>query len=120
MIDLNPSKYKNEYFKALAMLIKNRCSEDPFLKEKCDTLDLSIESIFKYVERQAKKKAENGCAVLSDSEVLDHAVHFILEDGNTKPLKYSDEIVPVKLIKDKPVQKPKTNKETSGQLCFDF
>lgn len=126
MIDINTETYKKAYMKAIAHLVSDRCKTDPYLSQKCMESDLRLEDVYKYVESEAKKRAVNGCAVLTDSEVLEMAVHCIME-GQTVEVKEPDtdetETIEKPVYQYKPEKKKKPVKladEISDQLSFDF
>lgn len=50
------------------------------MQEKLNNPNKSIDKMFSYIRSQAKKKAVNGCAVISDAEVFGWAVHYYDED----------------------------------------
>ena len=50
------------------------------MQEKLNNPNKSIDKMFSYIRNQAKKKAVNGCAVISDTEVFGWAVHYYDED----------------------------------------
>lgn len=123
---LDQNTYKLAYMKAIAHLVSNRCKKDPYLSQKCMESGLRLEDVYKYVESEAKKRAVNGCAVLTDSEVLEMAVHCIME-GKTVEVNKPDTDDETDTI-EKPVYQYKPEKkkpvkladEISDQLSFDF
>lgn len=50
------------------------------MQEKLNNPNKSIDKMFSYIRSQAKKKAVNGCAVISDAEVFGWSVHYYDED----------------------------------------
>lgn len=50
------------------------------MQEKLNNPNKSIDKMFSYIRNQAKKKAVNGCAVISDTEVFGWAVHYYDEE----------------------------------------
>lgn len=82
------------------------------MQEKLNNPNKSIDKMFSYVRSQAKKKAVNGCAVISDTEVFGWAVHYYDEeevfDNAEQPermtLQYAKDIVKKSVEKKK---KPK-------------
>lgn len=50
------------------------------MQEKLNNTNKSIDKMFSYIRNQAKKKAVNGCAVISDTEVFGWAVHYYDEE----------------------------------------
>ena len=124
MINLDQNAYKKAYIKAIAKLISDRCKTDPYLTDAVGKSAKSLDDIFKYVESQAKKRATGNCAVLTDTEVLEMAVHFIM-DGDDAP---APEPVKEEVVEETPApkewkyRKPKKalSEEISDQLAFDF
>lgn len=120
MINLDQNAYKKTYIKAIAKLISDRCKTDPYLTDAVGKSAKSLDDIFKYVESQAKKRATGNCAVLTDTEVLEMAVHFIM-DGDDAP---APEPVKEEVVEETPApKKPKKkalSEEISDQLSFDF
>lgn len=86
------------------------------MQEKLNNPNKSIGKMFSYVRSQAKKKAVNGCAVISDAEVFGWAVHYYDEEevsGNIEQpermtLQYAKDIVKKSVEK-----KSKAKKEES-------
>lgn len=86
------------------------------MQEKLNNPNKSIDKMFSYIRNQAKKKAVNGCAVISDTEVFGWAVHYYDEeevcDNAEQPermtLQYAKDIVKKSVEK-----KSKAKKEES-------
>lgn len=86
------------------------------MQEKLNNPKKSIDKMFNFVRSQAKKKAVNGCAVISDAEVFGWAVHYYDEeevcDNAEQPermtLQYAKDIVKKSVEK-----KSKAKKEES-------
>lgn len=86
------------------------------MQEKLNNPNKSIDKMFSYIRSQAKKKAVNGCAVISDAEVFGWAVHYYDEeevcDNAEQPermtLQYAKDIVKKSVEK-----KSKAKKEES-------
>lgn len=86
------------------------------MQEKLNNPKKSIDKMFSYIRNQAKKKAVNGCAVISDAEVFGWAVHYYDEeevcDNAEQPermtLQYAKDIVKKSVEK-----KSKAKKEES-------
>lgn len=77
------SKFEDEYKNVKDKNLKLICDyllgrED--MQEKLNNPNKSIDKMFSYIRSQAKKKAVNGCAVISDTEVFGWAVHYYDED----------------------------------------
>lgn len=83
------------------------------MQEKLNNPNKSIEKMFSYIRNQAKKKAVNGCAVISDTEVFGWAVHYYDEeevcDNAEQPermtLQYAKDIVKKSAEKKKKAKK---------------
>ena len=123
MININTDAYKKAYMKAIAHLVSERCKTDPYLSQKCSESDITLEDVYEYVKSEAKKQAVSGCAVLTDSEVLEMAVHFIMEGkaATAEPVK-EEVIEETPAPKEWKYSKPKKalSDEISDQLAFDF
>lgn len=86
------------------------------MQKKLNNPNKSIDKMFSYIRNQAKKKAINGCAVISDTEVFGWAVHYYDEeevcDNAEQPermtLQYAKDIVKKSVEK-----KSKAKKEES-------
>lgn len=86
------------------------------MQEKLNNPNKSIGKMFDYVRSKAKKKAINGCAIISDKEVFGWAVHYYDEeavcDNTEQPermtLQYAKDIVKKSVEK-----KSKAKKEES-------
>lgn len=83
------------------------------MQEKLNNPNKSIDKMFSYIRSQAKKKAVNGCAVISDAEVFGWAVHYYDEEevsGNAEQpermtLQYAKDIVKKSVEKKKKAKK---------------
>lgn len=83
------------------------------MQEKLNNPNKSIDKMFSYIRSQAKKKAVNGCAVISDAEVFGWAVHYYDEeevcDNAEQPermtLQYAKDIVKKSVEKKKKAKK---------------
>lgn len=113
------SKFEDEYKNVKDKNLKLICDyllgrED--MQEKLNNPNKSIDKMFSYIRSQAKKKAVNGCAVISDTEVFGWSVHYYDEDdacGDEKQpermtLQYAKDIV-----KNNTKKKNKAKKEES-------
>lgn len=56
--------------------LEQRAFEDPVLAEKLRDPNKSMAKCMDYIQREAKKKAVNGCAMIEDSVVFGWAVHY--------------------------------------------
>ena len=99
----------------------------PELIEKINAGDKGLSDCMSYVKSQAKSKAVNGCAVLTDQEVFGMAVHYFEEDSIKKGATPS---APKVKAEPKQIEKPKTEKpkapviaksnDIEGQMSFSF
>ena len=99
-------------------------SQDPNFRERYEDEQKSMNDCIRYITQQAQKQAVNGCAAISDDEVLQMAVHYYQEkDVNpTKDytpraeIKTSKEEKPKQEVKPQPVlipeSKPRAKKKT--------
>ena len=64
--------------------LNNEAKNDPAFAEKWDKRksedDKVIEGCCAYITSEARKKAQNGCTVMTDAEVFGLAIHYIQED----------------------------------------
>ena len=60
--------------------IENVCKTDEVLAGKYEKSGKDIEGCCKYIQSEAKKKAQNGCAVIPDAEVFGWAIHYFDEE----------------------------------------
>lgn len=110
------SKFEDEYKNVKDKNLKLICDyllgrED--MQEKLNNPNKSIDKMFSYIRSQAKKKAVNGCAVISDAEVFGWAVHYYDEEevsGNAEQpermtLQYAKDIVKKSVEKKKKAKK---------------
>ena len=84
-----------------------------------------LDECIDYIKSEARKKAQNGVAVIEDKEVFGWAVHYYDEDGNVKIDKTNAitkvEKVETKVEKPKPVVKVKKVDKDEGQMSlFDL
>ena len=83
------------------------------MQEKLNNPNKSTDKMLSYIRSQAKKKAVNGCAVISDAEVFGWAVHYYDEEevsGNAEQpermtLQYAKDIVKKSVEKKKKAKK---------------
>ena len=64
--------------------LNNEAKNDPAFAEKWDKRKANdndaVKGCCSYIMAEAKKKAQNGCAVIADAEVFGWAFHYIQED----------------------------------------
>lgn len=84
-------------------------SQDPNFRERYEDEQKSMNDCIRYITQQAQKQAVNGCAAISDDEVLQMAVHYYQEkDVNpTKGCTPRAEITTSKPKAEKPKQEVK-------------
>ena len=100
----------------------------PELIRKINSTDKDIPDAVAYVKSQVKHRAENGCAMVEDSEVFGMVVHYFEEDsirkGNTPVVNKKIEVVKNASYDKKPKEQPKPIKpkvvsnEIEGQLSL--
>ena len=97
----------------------------PELFEKINAGDKGLSDCMSYVKSQARSKAVNGCAVLTDQEVFGMAVHYFEEDSIKKGATPSVKVEPKKQIEKPKTGKPKApviakSNDIEGQMSFSF
>ena len=70
----------NTFEKIIKEYIEKACEQDEVLSGKYEKSNKDIEGCCKYIKAEAKKKAQNGCAVIADEEVFGWAVHYFDEE----------------------------------------
>ena len=118
-------KASNAYEQAVLDYIEN--IDAPELIEKINAGDKGLSDCMSYVKSQARSKAVNGCAILTDQEVFGMAVHYFEEDSIKKGATPS---APKAKTEPKPIEKPKAEKpkapviaksnDIEGQMSFSF
>lgn len=112
--------------KVIKKYLLNYAKENNWDKFDENKLDDCID----YIKSEARKKAQNGVAVIEDKEVFGWAVHYYDEDGNVK-IEKTNAITKVEKIekvenvekveKPKPVVKVKKVDKDEGQMSlFDL
>ena len=110
--------------------IEKSCKGDEVLAKKYEDSGKDIEGCCKYIKSEAKKKAKNGCAVISDAEVFGWAIHYF-DEGLKAPKDAPEakvttsptaEVVKSEAPKPapKPVAKAKPKKDEGLMSLFDF
>lgn len=79
------------------------------LVEKINRCKKTIDNCWVFITDSARKRATNGCAAISDSEVFGWAVHYFEEEGNVKVSSASTPVKTVKVVAEK--KKPEPKKE---------
>lgn len=70
----------NTFEKIIKDYIESACKTDAVLAGKYEKSGKDIEGCCKYIKSQARKQAQNGCAVIADAEVFGWAVHYFDEE----------------------------------------
>ena len=70
----------NTFEKIIKDYIESACKTDEVLAGKYEKSGKDIEGCCKYIKSEARKKAQNGCAVIADAEVFGWAVHYFDEE----------------------------------------
>ena len=79
--------------------------QDANFRERYEDKQKSIKNCLLYIKQQAHKKAVNGCAAISDDDVLQMAVHYYQE----KDVEPTKQTIPAKVVAaPKEETKPKT------------
>lgn len=80
-------------------------SQDPNFRKRYEDGQKSIKNCLLYIKQQAHKQAVNGCAAISDDDVLQMAVHYYQE----KDVEPTKQTIPAKVVAaPKEETKPKT------------
>ncbi len=83
-------------------------SQDPNFRERYNDGQKSMNDCVRYITQQAQKQAVNGCAAISDDDVLQMAVHYYQEkDVNPTKEEIKAEIKASKPKQEKPKQEEK-------------
>nr|DAQ89153.1 MAG TPA: PcfK-like protein [Caudoviricetes sp.] len=80
MVDVT-EQAKQAYRSAIIKYLHERCKTDKYLAEACKKENKSLDGVIKYIIGEARKRKEGNVAVISDAEVYEMAVHYILEDS---------------------------------------
>lgn len=80
MVDVT-EEAKEAYRSAIIKYLQERCKTDKYLAEACKKENKSLDGVIKYIVGEARKRKEGNVAVISDAEVYEMAVHYILEDS---------------------------------------
>lgn len=149
MVDVT-EEAKEAYKSAIVKYLQERCKTDRYLAEACKKENKTLDGIVKHIIGEARKRKEGNVAVISDAEVYEMAVHYILEDSLDCEEKKSEQSAKKDVATDanvatndeddeaeyqrhedensvgetyKPAQKAKAAKKTiaeEAQLGFDF
>ena len=81
---MNLESLKNldkKYAQAIANYLLGRIETDELLKTKLEETTKTLKGCVDYAKSEAKKQAEDGVAMIEDSQVYDWCVHYFLEDN---------------------------------------
>lgn len=79
--------------------------QDANFRERYEDKQKSLKNCILYIKQQAHKQAVNGCAAISDDDVLQMAVHYYQE----KDVEPTKQTIPAKVVAAAPKEeKPKT------------
>ena len=70
-----------KYAQAIASYLLGRIETDECLKAKLEETTKTLKGCVDYVKSEAKKQAEDGVAMIEDSQVYEWCVHYFLEDN---------------------------------------
>lgn len=119
----------NTFEKIIKDYIESACKTDAVLAGKYEKSGKDIEGCCKYIKSEARKQAQNGCAVIKDDEVFGWAVHYFDEEMTAPKDSPRAEVktVPTADMPKKAVslanEKPKAKKGSDDGLMmslFDF
>lgn len=118
----------SSFEKIIKDYIEGVCKTDEVLAGKYDKSGKDIEGCCKYIKSEAKKKAQNGCAVIADAEVFGWAIHYFdeemtapKEETHCKVETTADpNVVRAKVEIPKPVAKPKKAADEGLMSLFNF
>lgn len=80
MVDVT-EEAKEAYKSAIVKYLQERCKTDRYLAEACKKENKTLDGVVKHIIDEARKRKEGNVAVISDAEVYEMAVHYILEDS---------------------------------------
>lgn len=80
MVDVT-EEAKEAYKSAIVKYLQERCKTDRYLAEACKKENKSLDGVVKHIIGEARKRKEGNVAVISDAEVYEMAVHYIIEDS---------------------------------------
>lgn len=69
----------NTFEKIIQEFIEKTCKTDEVLAKKYEDSGKDIAGCCRYIKSEARKKAQNGCAVIEDAQVFGWAVHYFDE-----------------------------------------
>lgn len=74
-------KQDKNYAIAIANYLIKRIETDQCLKEKIESTNKTLKGCVNYCKSEARKQAEDNCAMITDDEVYEWVVHYFLEDS---------------------------------------
>ena len=96
MVDVT-EEAKEAYKSAIVKYLQERCKTDRYLAEACKKENKTLDGVVKHIIGEARKRRDGNIAVISDAEVYEMAVHYILEDSidceEKKPAKSAEKNV---------------------------
>lgn len=73
----------NSFEQVIQTYLEKRAAEDELFAVKYKDENKSVTKCCAYIKEQARKKAQNGCAVIEDAQVFGWAVHYYDESMPT-------------------------------------
>lgn len=138
------TKIEKKQLKIIGEYLAKRCEKDKVLLEKIENSKKTLVGCFAFIKSEAKKQAEDNCAMIEDSQVFEWATHYFLEDSlDFEPKKVETKKTDTKKAKDndlfsedteteeketdndlfeeeKPIVKETTKKGKKPQFAFDL
>ena len=74
-------KQDKKHAQRIADYLLKRIETDLPLREKLESTAKTLKGCVDYCKEQARKHAEDGCAMITDEEVFEWCVHYFLEDS---------------------------------------
>ena len=74
-------KQDKKHAQRIADYLLERIETDLPLREKLESTTKTLKGCVDYCKDQARKHAEDGCAIITDDEVFEWCVHYFLEDS---------------------------------------
>ena len=103
----------NNHEQVIKNYLETQIVEDAALREKYDPNKLS--ACYKYIVSQARKQADNGCAMIEDAVVYKWARDFYLEGPQTEEGTPEEEVEETPENEKKPIPHYKDNQEVFTQ-----
>lgn len=91
----------------IATELGNMAQADPNFKERYEDKGKSMEDCLKYITQEAKKRAVNNCAAISNDDVLLWATHYY-QEKDVKPAGAAPQAKVTTTLQVKVEEKPKT------------